>query len=193
MKIPGGFSTSTAPTAPYKIPTADRSRFALGLELKGFRWLILLTLISVAVTAQDAKRGSGNNSRHAQRASTPPINDAGIRYASNRRRDPFENPLQPEKKAIQDDEVPARKLPPPGIAGTPVAKLLFKGTSFREERQLAIVCGTDKRIYFLEKGARLLDGYLKTIQKDSIILVRETKLRSGKILTQDVTKLLRKP
>jgi hypothetical protein len=58
---------------------------------------------------------------------------------------------------------------------------------------MAIVRGADTRAYFLKEGDRLFDGYLKTIGIDSITLVRETKMRSGKTLTQNVTKRLRTP
>ncbi len=59
--------------------------------------------------------------------------------------------------------------------------------------KVAVVRGSDSRAYFLKVGDKLFDGYLKDIQNDSITLVRETKLRSGKTLTQDVTKRLRTP
>ena len=34
----------------------------------------------------------------------------------------------------------------------------------------------------------MFDGYVKTIQDESVLLIRETRLRSGKVLTQEVTK-----
>ena len=37
----------------------------------------------------------------------------------------------------------------------------------------------------------MFDGYIKAINLDSVLLIRETKMRSGKVLTQEVTKRLR--
>lgn len=150
-------------------------------------------LISALAIAQDAGQISSDASGHAGRAVEYPMDYAGIRYISNNRRDPFLNPLKLKNTSDLDEGNIVRRLPPLGIAGTCIDELLFEGTSFRNDRRLAIVRSVDKHAYFLEEGARLLDGYLKTIHGDSIILVRETKSGSGKIMTQDVIKQLRKP
>jgi hypothetical protein len=106
---------------------------------------------------------------------------------------PFLNPLLLAKKAKPSDEEESRGTPPPGIAGTYIAQAVLQGTSIRADGRMAIVRGADTRAYFVKEGDRLFDGYLKTIASDSITLIRETKMRSGKILTQDVTKRLRTP
>ena len=163
-----------------------------GFRLKALSYLLLPILVSLPVAAEEVKQGSRGNTE-IEAAVESPIDYAGISYNSKNRRDPFLNPLLLSKNSKKDDEEVSRGLPPPGIAGTYIAQLAFEGTSFREDRRLAIVRGADKRAYFLKEGDRLFDGYLKTIQIDSITLVRETKLRSGKILTQTVTKRLRRP
>jgi hypothetical protein len=68
------------------------------------------------------------------------------------------------------------------------------GTSFGEDvPPVAVFQGPDKRAYFLQARDRLFDGYVKQVGTDFVLLVRETKLRSGKIVTQEVTKQLRTP
>jgi hypothetical protein len=57
----------------------------------------------------------------------------------------------------------------------------------------AVFLGTDQRSYFLLESDRLYDGYVKKIDAESVILIRETKYRSGKIITQEVIKRLRTP
>ena len=182
-----------------RIPPAQRNFLkaplpssSLGFRLKALSYLLLPILVSFPVAAEEVKQGSRGNTE-IEAAVKSPIDYAGISYNSKNRRDPFLNPLLLSKNSKKDDEEVSRGLPPPGIAGTYIAQLAFEGTSFREDRRLAIVRGADKRAYFLKEGDRLFDGYLKTIQIDSITLVRETKLRSGKILTQTVTKRLRRP
>jgi hypothetical protein len=181
------------------LPSLRKSLFAnfclliFGFKRKGLLGPLLLMLIVTSVTPQDAKQVSMNKSAYAEKAVEFPTDQVGIRYISNNRRDPFLNPLRLRKKSKKDHEEMARSLPPPGIAGTCIDDLSFEGTSLRDDRRLAIIRSADNRAHFLEEGARLFDGYLKTIQTDSIILIRETRLRSGKILAQVVTKRLRKP
>jgi len=119
-------------------------------------------------------------------------NYADITFRSSNRRDPFLNPLLRKKESSRDQAID-RGIAPPGIAGTFIEEAELKGISIREKGRLAIVRGNGNRAYFLREGDRLFDGYLKTIHRDSITLVRETRMRSGKVLTQEVTKKLRTP
>ena len=118
---------------------------------------------------------------------------AGVRYVSNNRRDPFLNPLLLLKKVEDLNEEVPRGTPPPGIAGMYIAQVILKGVVTGEGLSTAVFAGTDKRAYFLQEKDKLFDGYIKKIEADSVILIRETKLRSGKVVTQEVTKRLRTP
>jgi len=158
--------------------------------------LLLLLFFSMlciqASTAQETKLALHNTGQIAKTVETP-MKGTGIHYNSGNRRDPFLNPLVLKKEQKPVDEELSRGLPPPGIAGTYIAQAVLQGISVREDRRIAVVRGADTRAYFLKEGDRLFDGYVKTIELDSITLVRETKMRSGKTLTQDVTKRLRTP
>ena len=129
----------------------------------------------------------------AKKAVEVPVRISGIQYKAGIGRDPFLNPLLIKKTEKPVDEELSRGLPPPGIAGTYIAQAILQGTSIRDNKRVAVIRGADTRAYFLKAGDRLFDGYLKSIGSDSITLVRETKLKSGKILTEDVTKRLRTP
>jgi hypothetical protein len=118
---------------------------------------------------------------------------AGVRYKPEARRDPFLNPLAYRKKNAPppDEEVP-RGTPPPGIAGMFIEQVMLLGTSLQPDGgRKAIFQGTDTRAYFLQQGDKLFDGYVKSIGVDSVVLVRVTKLRSGKVLARELTKSLR--
>jgi len=123
-----------------------------------------------------------------------PVEYSSVLYRSGNRRDPFINPLLERKngKRAADEEV-SRGLPPPGIMGTYIAQATLQGVAMRDGRHVAVFRGADSRAYFLRNGDRLFDGYLKEIREDSVTLVRETRMRSGKLLTQDVIKRLRTP
>ncbi len=159
----------------------------------GILFGLLLPVFTIhSALAQQAKPAAPEARPIARRVESP-LKFTGILFKYNNRRDPFLNPLLTKRPKEEVDEELSRGVPPPGIAGTYIAQAVLQGTSIREDGRRAIVRGADTRSYFLKEGDKLFDGYLKTIEHDSITLVRETKLRSGKILTQDVIKRLRTP
>lgn len=164
------------------LPTRSR-RFC-----KALVQLILPLLFSNALLAQKTKPAAPNVDSITKKAEAAPSRQ--VLYNSGNHRDPFLNPLLLKKTGKQDEEV-SRGLPPPGIAGTNISQAVLQGTAVRDDGRVAIVRGADNRAYFLKEGDRLFDGYLKSIDFNFITLVRETKLKSGKTLTQDVIKRLR--
>jgi hypothetical protein len=158
-------------------------------------WLIVATLLCSPALALEAKQSSGAGiAGGTKKTVESPIHYTGIPYRSDNRRDPFLNPISSKKKSNEPfDEETDRGLAPPGISGTYIAQAALKGISIQDANRVAVVRGADKRAYFLREGDRLFDGYLKMIDADSITLVRETKMKSGKIVTQDVTMRLRTP
>ena len=176
-----------APQLPDRGPFIDVRRI-------GLLWAILPMLLCFPLLAQDVKRENPTKAGEATKTVETPVKYSTVHYQSGNRRDPFLNPLLLKKKEKkQDDEELSRGLPPPGIAGTYIAQATLQGITSRNSAKVAIVRGADSRAYFLRVGDRLFDGFVKDIQIDSITLVRETKLKSGKTLTQDVTKRLRTP
>lgn len=169
-----------------------------GSANRGFKqlfWVLLPMLLYCPMTAAGANNTSPASSvGPIKKPPESPIKYASVVYRSGNRRDPFINPLLVKKKDKQsEDEEISRGLPPPGIAGTYIAQATLQGIVTRDTGKVAVFRGADSRAYFLRSGDKLFDGYLKDIHDDSVTLVRETKLRSGKLLTQDVTKRLRTP
>ncbi|MDM7994820.1 MAG: hypothetical protein QUT30_03940 [Acidobacteriota bacterium] len=161
---------------------------------KGLLWTLFPILLCCPLSAQEAKPGIPTNALQANKAAESPIKYSEVRYQSGNRRDPFLNPLLLKKKAQkQEDEEVSRGLPPPGIAGTYIAQATLQGVTLRDNGKVAVVRGADSRAYFIRVGDRLFDGFVKDIQNDSITFVRETRMKSGKTLTQEVTKRLRTP
>jgi len=156
---------------------------------------VMALLIPAWLVGQEVKTAEKDTGIKQQLLEMPSP-QVGLRYQSGNRKDPFLNPLLLKKQAelkSGDDEEVARSQPPPGIAGMYIAQVMLLGISASEEKRTAIFSGTDKRSYFLQDGDRLFDGYIKRIGTDDVLMVRETKLRSGKVLTQEVTKRLRQP
>ena len=122
------------------------------------------------------------------------VKPVAVFYESSNLKDPFFHPAPPKvaAKPNVDEEIP-RGDAPPGIAGTYIEKAGLEGIVIRHDnRRTAIIRGADNRAYFLREGDRLFDGYLETIQDDSVVFVRETFMRSGKTQTEEIPKRLRK-
>jgi hypothetical protein len=160
-----------------------------------FRWALATVSLTVLAFCVPGRSESVTQKKTAITAK-PPVEaplPAGIRYESGSRRDPFINPLRLRKAAEDLNEEVGRGAPPPGISGMFIAEVALLGVSSREDGRTAVFRGPDRRAYFLQQGDKLFDGYLKEIGPDFVLLIRETRLKSGKVLTQDVQKRLRTP
>jgi hypothetical protein len=142
-------------------------------------------------TAKEAPKADTGKTKTTQAQA---ISISSVNFEPTNRRDPFLDLILVNKNAQRnEDEEVSRGKAPPGIAGMFVAQVKLQGISIREGSQLAVFRGSDNRAYFLQEGDKLFDGFVKKINTDSVLLVRETKMRSGKELSQEVTKRLRTP
>ena len=152
--------------------------------------IVLSAAIVFCMQAEQKSTDAGKKKAIVEAPAAP----VGVKYDSGNRPDPFFNPnvLLKKKAADQDEEEPLGQAPP-GIAGMLIANVKLLGTVHDDVSPTAVLFGTDRRSYFLKESDRLFDGYVKKIEADSVILIRETRLKSGKILTHEVTKRLRTP
>jgi hypothetical protein len=159
------------------------------MKQRGCHWALVGTALYLVFASQGLAQTGEREPSKPRKDAPAEAAAAVVRYQSADRRDPFLKPLLVGKKP--DDEEESRGEPPPGIAGTYVEQAVLVGISRRESARTAVFRGPDRRAYFLQEGDRMFDGYVKTIQDESVLLMRETRLRSGKVLTQEVTKTLR--
>ena len=129
----------------------------------------------------------------APKKAEAPVLYSSAGYQPDGRRDPFLNPTLSARKDGTTDEEEPRGTPPPGISGMLIGQVKLLGTSLGDDGPVAVFQGPDKRAYFLQERDRLFDGFVEQIGSDFVLLVRETRLRSGKVVTQEVTKQLRTP
>ena len=164
--------------------------------LKPTKFLVVIATLLMVASAlsmqKPQKSAAPDNSKKI--SAEAPAAPGGIKYNSGNHPDPFLNPnLLKKNLGNPNNEEEPRGQAPPGIAGMFIAQVKLLGTVYGEATPTAVFLGTDQRSYFLQESDRLFDGYVKKIDADSVILVRETRFRSGKILTQEVTKRLRTP
>ncbi len=158
-------------------------------------WLLFAAYLVIPAGAEDVKLDARTaNAREINNPVESPINYSAVLFKSGNRRDPFLDPIISKTKSKKAADAEMDRGPaPPGIAGTYIAQATLKGTSIQDNSRVAVVRAADNRVYFLREGDRLFDGYLKSIDTESVTLVRETKMKSGKTLTQDVIVRLRTP
>ncbi len=157
---------------------------------------LLLLMISLAASPALSLQGSKKPAAVSTKPRTPeaPSAVAGVKFNPGNHPDPFLNPNLSSKKKVEDpNEEEPRGQAPPGIAGMYIAQVKLLGTVYGEGTPTAVFFGTDQRSYFLQESDRLFDGYVKRIDADAVLLIRETKFRSGKISTQEIMKRLRTP
>lgn len=165
------------------------SKKSFYISLAALAWTALL--VPMAANSQTPAKKPGAAVKAAPLVEFP-MGSGGPRYEPSDRPDPFLNPLIQRKNVSNDaEEESPRGTPPPGIAGMSANEVVLLGISISPDGKTAAFRGTDKRVYFLREGDRLFDGYIRAINADSVQLIRETKLRNGKVLTQEITKRLR--
>ncbi|MDR0309948.1 MAG: hypothetical protein LBJ21_00010 [Acidobacteriota bacterium] len=155
--------------------------------------LILLIPLVLPALAQD-KESADVSADVPDVSAKSSLTPAAVLYEPSNRRDPFLYivPDTSAKNVVFKDEEISRGTPPPGIAGTFIDKAKLEGIVIRSGNQrIAVIRGADNKAYFLREGDRLFDGYIQTIESDSVVFVRETFMRSGKTVTTEITKRLR--
>lgn len=147
---------------------------------------------SKAVAAKDEAAKAAREAEDPALVESPALYREA-RYEPMSRRDPFLNPLLLKPKEGRTDEELPRGPAVPGIAGMYIGQVRLLGTSIGDESQTAVFEGTDRRVYFLRAGDRLYDGFVKSIGAEAVVLVRETRFRSGNTTNEEITKRLRTP
>ena len=165
--------------------TRPHCRYAL--TFLGFLLLFSLCLFGQKKPGKVQEPGTAQNQLEAAPAPATP------RYNSGSRRDPFLNPIPLSRRVSTDPNAEAPRGPqPPGIAGMFMGQVRLVGIA-HNDNITAVFEGTDKRAYFLQEKDKFYDGFIKKIDVDSVVLIRETNLMSGKVITQEVVKRLRTP
>jgi Tfp pilus assembly protein PilP len=106
-------------------------------------------------------------------------------YRAEGRRDPF---LTLVRRGSESRTGGKR---PEGVAGLAVAEITLKGVLATKSAFFAMVQGPDLRTYVVHPGDRLLDGMIKTIAADSIVIVQDVNDPLSLTKQREVRKTLR--
>jgi len=115
----------------------------------------------------------------------PPSSDAYI-YQPERRRDPFQNLITApggDKGPISNTKL--------GPAGMTVAEISVRGVMQSRAGLLAMILGPDNKTYIVHQGDKLLDGTIKQIIPQGLIVTQEVNDPLSLVKQREVRKLLR--
>ncbi len=117
-------------------------------------------------------------------AATPPQQEA-YTYRAEGRRDPFLNLLG----SGAEGRSTSRKGEGPG--GLTVGEISVRGIMQSRGALVAMIQGPDNKTYIVHQGDKLLDGTIKTITPQGLVIVQEVNDPLSLIKQREVRKLLR--
>jgi len=146
----------------------------------------------VPVAAQDAKTKPpvATQDQQTKPAAPQPKATAGapeeeaFSYHAEGRRDPF---LTLVRRGLEG----TRGKRPEGVAGLAVAEITLKGVLASKGAYFGMVQGPDLRTYVVHPNDRLLDGTVKAITADSIVIVQDVNDPLSLTKQREIRKTLR--
>ena len=132
-----------------------------------------------------AKKSSGAAPASKSTASTAPVIPENYAYQTGGRRDPFTSLIGsgPEPRAaLQRGE---------GVAGMLVNELSVRGVMQSRGAYLAMVQGPDKKTYVVHAGDKLMDGIVKSVNAQGLVIVQNVNDPLSIEKQREVRKLLR--
>jgi hypothetical protein len=124
----------------------------------------------------------------APAAKPSPLEPQGFTYEPGGRRDPFVSLV---RRGEESAGVPSGARPP-GLAGLATSELALRGTMQGQDRRwIAILEGVDKKSYLAKPGDRLLDGTVRSVTADSMVILQQVNDPLTLETQREVRKVLR--
>ena len=155
---------------------------------------------AIAAVVAAGVLGAGVATLHAQApasatpapAKTAPAADPlqepqGYTYNADGRRDPFVSLL---RRGSDSQKLPDGARPP-GLAGFGTGEVTLKGTLQGREGWVAILQGADSKSYLVRPGDKLLDGTIRTITADAVVILQQVNDPLSLQKQREVRKTLR--
>jgi Tfp pilus assembly protein PilP len=112
----------------------------------------------------------------------------GYSYSAGGRRDPFVSLL---RRGTTPNAVPGTRSP--GLAGMSANDVSLRGVIATRDGFIAIVHAADDRTYIVRVGQKLLDGTIRSIGADSIVIAQRivNSAATGQPRERELRKVLR--
>jgi hypothetical protein len=100
--------------------------------------------------------------------SSPAEQPQGFTYNAEGRRDPFVSLL---RRGGDLGGTPGQR--PAGLSGLLASEVVMRGVVQGQNGFVAMLLGADQRTYIVRPGDRLLDGVIRTITPDAVIILQQ--------------------
>ena len=128
------------------------------------RRLLLAAALLLASTPVAAQQSPAPGAAAA--APSPVPESQGFTYSPDGRRDPFVSMM---RRGTESAAAPVRS---PGLAGLAADDISLRGVMLSRNQYVGIVQGSDNKTYIVRAGQQLLDGTIRAIDKDSMVIVQ---------------------
>ena len=118
----------------------------------------------------------------------PPLEPPGFTYNPEGRRDPFVSLVRRGATTARSGPAGAR---PAGLAGLETAEVTLRGTVRSREGFVAILQGADQKTYIVRAGDKLLDGTVRTISQNDMVILQQVNDPLSLEKQREVRKVLR--
>lgn len=161
------------------------------------RLLLLVALVAVPLSAAQAPAGQAPAGKApaapaapapaggAQAAGTEP---QGFTYNPEGRRDPFVSLLRRGGTGLNPTIGSVR---PAGLSGLETAEVTLKGTIQSQTGYVGILLGVDNKTYIVRAGDRLLDGTVRTITQNAVVILQQVNDPLSLEKQREIRKVLR--
>src|SRR5262245_43664076 len=123
----------------------------------------------------------------APAAAASPLEPQGYSYDPQGRRDPFVSLL----RRGSDVARASGSNRPNGLAGLETSEVTLKGTIATQGTYVGILQGSDNKTYIVRAGDRLLDGTIRVINPESMVIAQQVTDPLSLEKQREVRKLLR--
>ena len=155
----------------------------------GFFLAIAFSIAAAVASAQapaTAAPGTpaGQGAKPAKAPEVGPTPAEGYTYQADGRRDPFTNLLGTgnETRGVKRSE---------GAAGLTVSEISVRGVLESRGALIAMIEGPDKKTYVVHTGDKFLDGTIRSITKQGLVIVQEVNDPLSLVKQREIQKLLR--
>jgi Tfp pilus assembly protein PilP len=128
-----------------------------------------------------------NAASPATAAAAPPLEPQGYTYDPQGRRDPFISLL----RRGSDMQRSSGSSRPSGLAGLETSEVTLKGTIATQGSYVGILQGADSKTYIVRAGDKLLDGTIRVINPESMVITQQVTDPLSLEKQREVRKLLR--
>jgi type IV pilus assembly protein PilP len=151
---------------------------------------VLLTAALASAQAPPASQGSpaaaSPPAATAPSATQAALDSPAYTYDPQGRRDPFVSLAQ--RGSAQR---PGAGTAASGVSGLEASEMVLKGTMQSRTGYVALVEGTNKKTYIVKTGDKLLDGTVRTITADTMVILQQVNDPLSLEKQREVRKMLR--